>query len=1202
MFAALTVTGSAQVVVNPDTFPDFFTGDVNECYFASVSNGEDFGLGASQTSITVQNLDDEEGVAYILVGTGDGFDESTFAALQPGASKTFSAADLGVEEGETYPVAVLGYDFASSQAGEFTPEDGITLGCVAKQAVAGESLPYTTAADTSVSGYNATSGRETGFFDQLYLPIVQTNCGPGGCWNTILRVANVGPFDNAAVTVRFFPADNASGSLSTGFQLEGLLNQGELWSIDLSQWVPEGWVGSAHIFTDDAVVAIADRYKAGTDMWITNTAANATAESDLQVPGGPVNAPYVLYAPDVRMDFNGWNTGISVANTVDADNNVNIQYFGNNGNAPQAQSQRIAAHGMTYFYEPSNPSEDDCEQPADQVVTCDFVGAAIVLSEAPVAVAVDGVKYFGNDANVGQAFSYSATGNVFQFQAAPLVQKGSPATGMGATSGINFLNPNAAATFITVDWVNPSGFGASNFGDSIVWVPGFATGFVYTMTQANLPNGFSGSALVTSELPIAASSANVDYQVQGDGTAIWTLYNPCGFYRQLGDCVFVPAPEPLATKTFDIRPAGVDALICVFDSVTGQDGKPIAPDTDCVLESVFVKGGDGGGQEDVQTFVAGQFQLSVDDTDNTIEVDGLADDSTAQLGVLTELDVNGNIIASGDNATCADADAANLHLVTIGGQVSAEDFGLLSANFENTILIVDGECVDGIQAGTLRPETPEEAMERLGTVVPPFTVDANGEASVDLAAGCYFFVVSAEGFNTFTSIEECLESGETVDNIIDLVAIGGGGGEEGSLTKTFVDSAGNPVDELMVTVTDEAGNITEVGPVDNLGSFTIDPINFGTYELCWTDISDDTDLTQFIDGCETITVPDELGNEDVVVNNTLEMFAVLDVCVKDEESDAPLVGASVVALINDEIVASGVTGTDGEAELLVDADDATVVEVSASATGFTTSEGAVTISSEDPDEACGAADPGDPNADPPIPATDFNIGTADILLGLDSVDETQVVGVLKTVEFDGAAQEGLFVELAWITDGTTDCTVGTVVASGLTDANGQVELVDTEIAAPTGRDYCINIWTTDDVGAPVQLLMTDGPLDLSGVVGINPVTNDVAGTAAILDVVIDDSVAAQLGDVLLYTIAVYEADPINDTPTSCFGTQVSFEIGTEATFSTLVAAGDYCVQGEALVLVGGLLPAPLFGVGTGTVAAGDPAGDVDVTVPLVIFD
>ena len=89
MFAAFSVTGSAQVT-NPDTFPDFFTWDTNECYFASVGNGDDFGLGAAQTSITIQNLSGEEGVAYILVGTGDGFDEATFAGLQPGASKTFT--------------------------------------------------------------------------------------------------------------------------------------------------------------------------------------------------------------------------------------------------------------------------------------------------------------------------------------------------------------------------------------------------------------------------------------------------------------------------------------------------------------------------------------------------------------------------------------------------------------------------------------------------------------------------------------------------------------------------------------------------------------------------------------------------------------------------------------------------------------------------------------------------------------------------------------------------------------------------------------------------------------------------------------------------------------------------------------------------------------------------------------------------------
>ena len=146
------------------------------------------------------------------------------------------------------------------------------------------------------------------------------------------------------------------------------------------------------------------------------------------------------------------------------------------------------------------------------------------------------MKYFGDDADVGQAFSYSATGNIYNWQAMPLVQKGSPATGMGDTSGINLLNPNAAATLIEVDWINQSGFEADATGDTLIWVPGYSTGFVYTMFQENLPNGFYGSALVASQLPIAATSANVNYEVQFDGTVVWNLVNPCGFFRQQGDC------------------------------------------------------------------------------------------------------------------------------------------------------------------------------------------------------------------------------------------------------------------------------------------------------------------------------------------------------------------------------------------------------------------------------------------------------------------------------------------------------------------------------------------------------------------------------------------------------------------------------------------------------------------------------------------
>ncbi len=604
-----------------------FDDGAQEVYFPAVGNAdESTGLGAAQTSITVQNLSVDDAYIFIYVGYPedddgidlDNWDVVEYAYLSGGASKTFQASDLEIPSGEIRPVVVAGYNEVDDE-GEGLYLEPVILAGVAKQAVTGDSLPYTTAADTSVSGYNAIGGRELGYFDQLYFPIVQTNCGPGGCWNSILRIANMGLDDNAAVTVRFFPADDGSGSLQTGFQLQGLVDVGETWSIDLSEWVPEGWVGSAHVYTDDAVGAIVDRVKVGTDMWITNTASNANY-ADVELPDPGTNAevsasyPYVLFAPDVRTDYNGWNTGINVANTVDYDTDVSIQYFGSNGNAPAAQTRRLAAHGMTYFYNPSDPSEDRCDQPATDVPGCEFIGGAIILSSNPVAVAVDGVKYFGNDANVGQAFSYSATGNAYDVLAAALIQKGNPANGMGATSGINFMNANADATVVETTWLNPSGFGASNFGSSIVWVPGFATGFVYTMFHNNLPNGYVGSAIVVSDLPVVATTANVDYQVNGDGTAIWNLSNPCGFFRQAGECVYESPLEPLdanATLTKEVvvdNPydgvEGTEALEGVMVSYEGWDDNDF-----------YVTGSGFTGANGTVTFAvpAGEYSIALED-------------------------------------------------------------------------------------------------------------------------------------------------------------------------------------------------------------------------------------------------------------------------------------------------------------------------------------------------------------------------------------------------------------------------------------------------------------------------------------------------------------------------------------------------------------------------------------------------------------
>src|SRR5690606_4905034 len=141
---------------------------------------------------------------------------------------------------------------------------------------------------------------------------------------------------------------------------------------------------------------------------------------------------------------------------------------------------------------------------------------ALILSDAPVAASVDAVKYFGNDNMVGQAMTYNATANLSFGQAMPLVQKGNPSTGMGATSGLTMLNPLPLSNSVKILWLNQSGFNASNFGTSTLTIPAQSIGIAYTMTQHNLPNGYYGSAVVHGTLPFTMTSGNVDYQVDGD--------------------------------------------------------------------------------------------------------------------------------------------------------------------------------------------------------------------------------------------------------------------------------------------------------------------------------------------------------------------------------------------------------------------------------------------------------------------------------------------------------------------------------------------------------------------------------------------------------------------------------------------------------------------------------------------------------------
>ena len=455
----------------------------------------------------------------------------------------------------------------------------------------------------------------------------------------------------------------------------------------------------------------------------TDTLSAANYENEAQVSGA--DGRYALFAPHVLIDYFGWNTGINVANLYDGENNVSIQYFNMLGNATEVLNRRIAPHGMTYIYDPSHGG-------STSVASQGVVGSAIVWSDHPVAAAVDATKYPDNapagSVDLFQGTTYNATQNIYTWQAVPLVQKGNPADGMGPTSGINIMNPNADAATVNVHWVDQSGFNASNTGISSVTIPGFANGFVYGLWQHNLPNGFYGAAQVISSVPVAAVSANVDYQVDGDGSAIFNAFNSCGFYRTVGACSFGDPFEPggqTVTKTW------VD-----------QDGVPIPG---------------------VQFHIAGNNPAFPYQRHGISGPDGSATFANVPVG---EYDLNVDVLPRGYNHPGTPADSFTLH----HGQDWAETNVLTwGSGFTKTVCVAGAPDPADPQARTCSDENVRGVNVRVYEVV-GWTTDASpvmgdivfdqetdwyGRTSGVLGAGTYLLCMyDADGITITTNNEQ----------------------------------------------------------------------------------------------------------------------------------------------------------------------------------------------------------------------------------------------------------------------------------------------------------------------------------------------------------------------------------------------------------------------------------------------------------------
>ena len=361
----------------------------------------------------------------------------------------------------------------------------------------------------AVSGYTALPREDVriGRQHNLVFPIVQTNSG----WNSVLHVTNFDSKSNCGVTVTLYKSPSGSSDPSDG-QFTRLLNRGETWHIDLKeQRVEDGWVGQAWVSTDCNVAATVDRVKP-TQPWGDPVNMALTNQALPTAAGNTVQA-----LPLVFQNYNGWNTGISIANLDPLNTaNVTITYYNSAGVAMGTETRAIQPRAMEFVYKPATTD-----------VGIGGFGHALVTSNRPVLVAVDSVKYTGADQDVGQALGYLAQrrtpGGGFLYM--PLFQKQGQLSGGNDNSGIALFNSGILSAFVSIEFYDSSGalVAPTLAGPITATIPAHGGFIAYAPSYAEMPGGFQGSVVVEAAGLVVGVSNNVNYDVQFDGSAAYNM-------------------------------------------------------------------------------------------------------------------------------------------------------------------------------------------------------------------------------------------------------------------------------------------------------------------------------------------------------------------------------------------------------------------------------------------------------------------------------------------------------------------------------------------------------------------------------------------------------------------------------------------------------------------------------------------------------
>ncbi len=448
-------------------------------HFPWVPNNETVGgQGPWAAALAFHNLSDTPCAMSVYVVHDGAWAKTAQLSLNAASTRSVSAASLGVPK----PGSPVRFEAAcpiSASVKQFAPATNAAPWSDGTGVVTG----YTALSSTDVAA--SRTGPDAGWV----LPLVQTNTG----WNTLITVANLGAA-SADVTMKLYEAGNTNGPDGATLTLQQRVTPGSAWTTDALQALGQaGWVGFARITANGDVGVLARRVKPSAQMAMTNV---GIATGDLAAGSYRTAAPLLFNA------YNGWNTGITLANPSAVAATVKVEYFEAGGGYVSDTQLVVPPSSMEYIYTPGSVAQEG------------FVGGATILSNVPIVSSVDEVKY-----ETTEGLSYMASSAGQHEAAIPLVFRENPAKAQHDNSGISITNldPFASAT-ISVALL--SLYGTDLLPAPIeVTIPAGGVGVVYLPFVDGLAPGTVATARLTtaSEAGFVAISNDINYVVAATG-------------------------------------------------------------------------------------------------------------------------------------------------------------------------------------------------------------------------------------------------------------------------------------------------------------------------------------------------------------------------------------------------------------------------------------------------------------------------------------------------------------------------------------------------------------------------------------------------------------------------------------------------------------------------------------------------------------